>query len=105
MEDMQTIIMQLIVNSGEARSRAMEAIGQAKAGNFPEADKLLEEAKAALSKAHGSQTEIIQEEAEGNVKSVSILMAHAQDHLMNAITVIDMASEFVGLYQKLEERK
>lgn len=105
MEDMQTVIMQLIVNSGEARSKAMEAIGQAKSGNFPEAEKLLDEANAALTKAHESQTEIIQEEADGNVKNVTLLMAHAQDHLMNAITVIDMACEFTGLYQMLEGRR
>jgi cellobiose PTS system EIIA component len=28
-------------------------------------------------------------------------MVHAQDHLMNAITVIDMAREFVDLYEKI----
>ena len=28
-------------------------------------------------------------------------MVHAQDHLMNAITVKDMAEEFIDLYEKI----
>ncbi len=28
-------------------------------------------------------------------------MVHAQDHLMNAITVKELASEFVELYKKM----
>jgi PTS system cellobiose-specific IIA component len=46
---------------------------------------------------------MIQEEAAENIKGVTILMAHAQDHLMNAITVIDMAKEFIDLYEKMEK--
>ena len=99
--DMETIMMQLIVNSGDARSKAMEAISCAKSGDFSRAKKHLEEAGDFLSTAHQFQTDIIQEEADGNIKNVSVLMAHAQDHLMNAITVIDMAREFVDLYEKI----
>ncbi|WP_207800908.1 PTS lactose/cellobiose transporter subunit IIA [Candidatus Cryosericum odellii] len=104
MKDMQTVIMQLIINSGDARSSAMGAIDSAKAGSIPKARKQLKKAADALTKAHQSQTKIIQEEAKGNIKSVSILLAHAQDHLMNAITVIDMARDFVDLYELLYEK-
>lgn len=101
--NMEMTTMQLIVNSGDARSKAMEAIGCAKAGNFEDAANRLKEAKEFLTKAHEFQTDLIQEEAEGNVEKVTILMAHAQDHLMNAITVIDMANEFVDLYTKISK--
>ena len=99
----EEITMQLIVNSGDARSKAMEAIGSAKAGKFQDAQKHLKEADGFLTKAHEFQTEIIQEEADGNVKQVTVLMAHAQDHLMNAITVIDLAREFVDLYERISK--
>ena len=99
--NMETIIMQLIVNSGNARSKAMEAISNAKAGNITAANKLLQEAGESLTTAHEFQTEIIHEGANGSIKNVSVLLAHAQDHLMNAITVIDMAREFVDLYEKI----
>lgn len=101
--NMETVTMQLIVNSGDARSKAMEAITCAKAGNFSESAERIREAKESLTKAHEFQTSLIQEEASGNVEKVTILMAHAQDHLMNAITVIDMASEFVDLYAKISK--
>jgi PTS system cellobiose-specific IIA component len=99
----EEITMQLIVNSGDARSKAMEAIGSAKAGKFQDAQKHLKEADDFLTKAHEFQTDMIQEEAAENIKGVTILMAHAQDHLMNAITVIDMAKEFIDLYEKMEK--
>ena len=74
--DMETITMQLLVNSGDARSKAMEAIGSAKAGNISQAREQLKEAGDFLSAAHQFQTEIIQEEADGNIKNVSVLMTH-----------------------------
>ena len=35
--------------------------------------------------------------------ALSLLMVHGQDHLMNAITFLDMAKEMVDVYRKLEE--
>ncbi|WP_326975070.1 PTS lactose/cellobiose transporter subunit IIA [Caproicibacter sp. BJN0012] len=102
---MEQITMQLIVNSGDARSKAMEAIGIAKNGEISKARKYLEEAKEYLAKAHQFQTDMIQEEADGNVEKITMLMAHAQDHLMNAITVIDLAREFVDLYEKISKHE
>lgn len=99
--DIETMTMQLIVNSGDARSRAMEAISIAKEGKIADAREKLKEADEFLTKAHKFQTDLLQEEADGNIKSVTLLTAHAQDHLMNAITVIDLANEFVDLYEKI----
>lgn len=31
------------------------------------------------------------------------MMVHAQDHLMNALTIRDMASEFVDLYERMDQ--
>lgn len=99
--DYQQIVMQLIVNGGNARSKAMEAIQTAKAGRISEARALLEQSNADLLKAHEAQTELIQDEANGNTAKITILMLHAQDHLMNAITVKDLAQEFIDLYEKM----
>jgi PTS system cellobiose-specific IIA component len=101
--DIETLTMQLIVNSGDAKSKAMEAISKAKSGDIQEARNLLKKAGDPLAVAHQFQTDIIQEDADGKVGNVSVLMAHAQDHLMNAITVIDMACEFVDLYEKIQQ--
>ncbi len=97
--DLESISMQLLVNSGDAKSLAMEAIASAKEGEIAKARESIEKAGHCLTEAHRFQTEIIQKEAAGEIEKVTVLLAHAQDHLMSAITVIDMAKEFIDLYE------
>ncbi|MCK3936324.1 PTS lactose/cellobiose transporter subunit IIA [Streptococcus suis] len=103
MEVSVEIIMSLIIHGGNARSAAMMAIKSAKQGKFDEADNYIEQAKVSLNQAHHSQTELLTLEAGGEKMEISLLMIHAQDHLMNAITVKDMAIEFVDLYKEKGE--
>ena len=100
MEDLEGVMM-LLVDGGNARSRAMEAIELAKKGEFELAQAKLEEANEHINKAHGAQTDLLTKEASGDCQQVTLLMVHAQDHLMNAITVRDLAVQFVALYQKI----
>lgn len=102
--DEQTI-MQIIVNGGDARSKALLAIRKARAKHFDEAASLLKEAKQSMGVAHEVQTELIQAETRGEKTEVSLLMVHAQDHLMNAMTVVDLAVELVEDYKIREEKK
>ena len=97
----ENIIFGLIANSGEARSYAMEALKEARNENFDKASKLIELADEKLLIAHKSQTELIQNEASGEKIEINILLIHAQDHLMNAITVKDLAIEIVELHKKI----
>lgn len=101
----ENIIMQLIVDGGNARSKAMEAIDCAKCGDINGAKELISKADDELGKAHKVQTQLIQDEAAGNTKEVTLLMVHAQDHLMNAITVRDLALEFIDVYDKFTKQK
>jgi len=94
-------VMGLIVNGGNAKSSSMEAIQAAKTGDFEGADAKLKEADASLAEAHNSQTGMLTKEASGEHVTVTLLMVHSQDHLMNAITFRDLAGEIVDLYKKL----
>ena len=98
-DDIQQIIMQIIVYSGDARTKAMEAIKNAKKGKIQEARELLIASDEEFSKAHCFQTDLIQKEAAGEDIGISLLMIHAQDHLMNAMTIKGIAKEFVDLYE------
>lgn len=104
-EDQQNLeaIMGLIVNGGDAKSSSMEALQAAKEGNFDKADTKLKEADDALGKAHKSQTGMLTQEASGDPVTISLLMVHGQDHLMNAITFRDMAGEMVDMYKEMKE--
>lgn len=95
-------MMELVVNGGNARSCALQAIAAAREGKFELADKQIKEAEAAIEKAHEFQTDILQAEASGEHLEMSLIMVHAQDHLMNSMTVRDLANEFIKLYKKAD---
>jgi cellobiose PTS system EIIA component len=102
MVDIEETIFQIILHGGNARSSAMEAIAAAKRGNFAKAKEKLTEAAKELSEAHHIQTSLIQSETRGERQEISLLMVHAQDHLMNAMTMKDLAAEIVDLYKILK---
>ncbi|MBE5977236.1 PTS lactose/cellobiose transporter subunit IIA [Hungatella xylanolytica] len=98
--NIEMIVMKLVVNGGNARSTAIEALRAAKVGDFKKADELMEEADTILKEAHEIQTEMIQNELNGNKVEVGLLMVHAQDHLMNAMTVMDLCKEMIDILRK-----
>lgn len=106
MEDEKNLeaIMGLIMNAGNAKSDAMEAIQAAKEGRFEEADKKIEDANQSLILAHHSQTSMLTEEAQGKKAEVTLLMVHSQDHLMTGIAFVDLAKEIIDLYRRLDEK-
>ena len=81
--EIELTIMQLITAAGDARSLAIQAIRTARAKNFDE--------------AHQCQTGLIFAETNGSPGPISLLMIHAQDHVMNAMTVKDMAVEMIEM--------
>lgn len=91
----------LIVNGGNAKSLAFEAINAAKKNDFGLADSKLKEADQALIEAHNAQTAMLTEEAKGNHEKVTLLTVHSKDHIMNAITFRDLAGEMVDLYKRI----
>jgi len=102
MEDKLTeVAFQIILYAGNGKSSSMEAIQEAKEGNFDKAAEKLDEAKTELNKAHKFQTELLQNEAQGKSQSVNVILVHSQDHLMNAVTVRDLATEFIDLYKTI----
>lgn len=101
-DNLQTV-MGLIINGGNAKGSAFSAIKAAKIGDFEQADAKLKAADKFLAAAHNSQTDMLTQEANGKHAPVTLLMAHAQDHLMNAITFRDLAGEIVDLYKKVND--
>ncbi|MDY0393992.1 PTS lactose/cellobiose transporter subunit IIA [Virgibacillus halophilus] len=99
MERTTEIAFQIILYAGNGKSNAMEAIQAAKEDDFEEADRLIEAAGEELSKAHGFQTQLLQEEANGQEASVNVMLVHSQDHLMTSMTVRDLAVEIIEIYR------
>jgi PTS system cellobiose-specific IIA component len=102
---LEEIITELVVNGGDAKSKAIQAIRAAKAGDFKAADEKIKESNESLQEAHVFQTEIIQAETRGESQAdVSLLMIHGQDHLMNAITTRDLAIEMIDMYKMIHSK-
>lgn len=95
------IAFQIILHAGNGKANAMEAIQEAKSGDFEAADKKINDANIDLGKAHQFQTKLLQDEANGSDKEISIILIHAQDHLMTSMTVRDLAIEMIDLYRRL----
>jgi PTS system cellobiose-specific IIA component len=99
-EKLEEIAMIIIANSGAGRSSSFGALEEAKKGNFDIADKMLREADESLHLAHESHRELLKMDSKGEVDKVSILLAHAQDHLMNSTLAEELIKELIILYKK-----
>lgn len=79
----------------------MEAIQCSKNGDFEQARELMQQASEKLIAAHAEQTKLIQAETRGEKTEVTLLLIHAQDHLMTSIVVKDLANELIDVHEKL----
>ena len=104
-EEVSMIGFEIVAYSGDARSKLLLAVENAKTGNFDKCDQLIEEANACLVDAHKSQTELLQQEARGNHVEVGFITVHAQDHLMTSMLALELIQELIVLHETKEDKK
>ena len=100
-EELQVAAFEIILHSGTARTEIHEAFADMREGRFDEAEAKLDHSNEEILEAHHAQTKLLQDYASGVEIKIEIIMVHAQDHLMTALVVIDLAQEFVDLYKKV----
>ena len=98
---MEEIVLNIIMHIGEARSYSMEAVTLAKQGKFDKSRDLIRMADEELGYAHSSQTSLIQGETANDHINFSLLLVHAQDHLMTTMTFKDLAVELIEIHEKV----
>ncbi|MCG0275944.1 MAG: PTS lactose/cellobiose transporter subunit IIA [Thermosediminibacteraceae bacterium] len=101
----EQIIFTLISHAGNARSYCFDSLKHARSGNFKEAKKCLRKAGEEILEAHHVQTEMIQKEVQGEKQELSLLLVHAQDHLMNAMLAKDLVEEMISLYEIVLDKR
>ncbi|MDF2880556.1 MAG: mannose transporter subunit [Clostridiaceae bacterium] len=94
---MEQEIFEIISHGGDARGYAYEALKEAKEKNLDKAKELLVKAQDELDLAHNTQTKLIQAELNGNSLKMSLLMVHAQDQLMTAISEKNLIEQMVDM--------
>ncbi|WP_026679224.1 PTS lactose/cellobiose transporter subunit IIA [Fictibacillus gelatini] len=98
-------IFQMIAHGGNARSLAYEALTAAENYDFEKAEELMKEVQQEMLIAHKTQTKLIQEELNGSKIEKSLLLIHAQDHLMTAISEQKLIEHMIRIIKKLKEDK
>lgn len=101
MEGLELICFQIISNVGMARSSYMEAIHFAKAGDFDEAQKSMEEGQKQYLVGNEAHLTLLQMEASGTPVAGSILLIHAEDQMMSAEGFHIIASELIDTYKRI----
>jgi len=82
-----------------------EAFKDMEGNDFQAADAKIVQAQEEISSAHNVQTEVIQAEARGDKVQVTLLLTHAQDTLMIAMSELQMARHMADILKKLKEPK
>ena len=101
MFDLEETVMGIIINAGQSRSLCYEALRSAKLGQFAEADDLLRQATEAANAAHAVQTRLIEaDQGEGKIP-VTLVLVHAQDHLMTSMLARELINELIDVHEKL----
>lgn len=102
--DLEEVVMGLIINSGQARSLAYTALKKAKEGDLAVAHQLMAQSREALNAAHLVQTQLIEgDQGEGKIP-VTLVLVHAQDHLMTSMLARELISELIELHEKLQSK-
>ncbi|KPC75277.1 MULTISPECIES: PTS lactose/cellobiose transporter subunit IIA [Laceyella] len=95
-------LYEIILHAGNARAIAYEALDAAEAFDFAKAEELAKRAEEELNEAHKAQTKLIQAELNGTAGEKTLLMIHAQDHLMTAMSEQKLIERLIRLVKKLK---
>lgn len=97
MKELDMAIMNIIINAGDAKNHAYQALAKANEGDYEGADREMELANEAIGLAHESQTSFIHREASGEKLDISVLFVHCQDHLMTAMSEKNLIEQIIEL--------
>lgn len=103
MEGLELISFEIISAVGTARSLYIEAIQEAKKGDFTRSDELIAEGNDAFTQGHHAHAKLIQEEAGGTPTTMTLLLTHAEDQLMSAEAFKILCTEFIDIYRVIKK--
>lgn len=96
---------EIIANVGTARGLYIEAIQEAKAGQFDRAQELMAQGKEIFTQGHHGHADLLEWQGQGLTWKSNIFLMHAEDQLMAADAFETIASEFIQVHQELQKRK
>ena len=101
MDKLELVSFQIISCVGMAKSSYIEAIQEAKKGDFEKAKACIEEGKKLFGQAHKAHAELIQSETSGEGVTPNLLLLHAEDQMMSTETCKILAEELIESYKRI----
>ena len=98
-EELELTMIEIVALSGDARTKLLTAVKKAKEGDLSSARALVDDAQGLLNDAHNSQTDLLTAEARGEVTTPTVLLVHAQDHLMTTMLLRDVIDALMDIYR------
>ncbi|ATH92301.1 PTS lactose/cellobiose transporter subunit IIA [Bacillus glycinifermentans] len=102
----EQICFQLILHSGNARSKIIQSLREYREGSIEKAEELLVQAGDDLQQSHDIHFQMVQKEAGGEKQDVSLLLLHAEDHFMSTLSMKELVYELLEIFKdKMTESK
>lgn len=102
-EDIKLFSFQIIAHSGDALDYFQKAINCIKENDSTGADNNMQSGRLCMTEAHKVQTKLLVSESNDENVDLSVILLHAQDHLMNTLQYERIAKEFIEMYKKMNE--
>lgn len=99
-EEVTLLGFEIVAYAGDARSKLLEALNAAQAGDYAKAEELVTAAEECITDAHKAQTSLLTKEAQGDAIELSVTLMHGQDHLMTTILLKDLMKHLIELYKR-----
>lgn len=95
--ELQNMSFEIIGYAGNAFAKFYKAVDEAGKKNYQLAEELLYQGEKELNMAHQAQTNLLCEEANGKDLDFSVILIHAQDHLMMTIMYERIAKQMIAV--------
>lgn len=98
--ELQNISFQIIGYAGNAFSNFYRSVEEVRRGNYEKAELLMKEGQEEMHLAHKAQTDLLSCEVNGEDLDFSIILIHAQDHLMTTIMYERIAKQLISIVKE-----
>lgn len=100
-EKLTEVAFEIIASVGTARGMYIEAVQEAKKGNFDRAHALIAEGKEVYIEGHHAHADVLVMQANGVHLPSNIYLMHAEDQLMAAESFETIAAELIEVHEEL----
>lgn len=99
--NLENIAFAIVGHVGAARSMVMEAVRLSRSGDFEGAQRLMDQANDELVLGEREHFKVVTREAKSGDVKLSMLLVHAEDQMMAAETIRDLAVEMIETNRRL----